>query len=311
MVDFFQRLWGKKTVDNVWQGMWAELAQADDADVLSKMVYWDDKLRYTSHTLPRLENRAMDWLDLGHSNGYIREQALRGLPAAVPNAFCFALLLRRLNDWVPEVRAAAWQKLPLCAAATQPQHVVDALFAIVPHWWAWANLDDEARVEVLTMLCQDDVLQRMISAIQTRRTGAMKRFLAQLGHLPAVDNYLHDLAKNAAQPAVRAKVYEALLSGKMRWFAGWQKMWIDKRYGKYRLAPSLNERALTCSIDHTAILDDAVHDKSPMVRRIAAEAIMRELPNVSAASRRWAEILAADRVPSVAERGQFIVRKIG
>ena len=42
-----------------------------------------------------------------HRNGRVREAALARLSGGLPNPFLFAAVAWRLNDWVPQVRAAA------------------------------------------------------------------------------------------------------------------------------------------------------------------------------------------------------------
>lgn len=49
----------------------------------------------------------------------------------------------------------------------------------------------------------------------------------------------------------------------------------------------------------------ATTDRSPMVRRIAGEMLIKELNNIGDEAFNLANILASDRSPSVAERGRY------
>lgn len=47
---------------------------------------------------------SLRWLDICSADGFRREAALRTLSGGAPGSFLFALVVRRLNDWVPQVR---------------------------------------------------------------------------------------------------------------------------------------------------------------------------------------------------------------
>jgi len=84
----------------------------------------------------------LTWMDLSSGDGFKREKTLRTLSEATPNSFFFILAMRRLNDWVPQVREAAREKLPLLAKKSDPEHVVDALCVTLPHWNSWGRMEE-------------------------------------------------------------------------------------------------------------------------------------------------------------------------
>jgi len=105
---------------------------------LSSFDYWERLIRsefslaLRESTPPKWKvwskpKELLTWLDLISWDGYRREKTLRTLSGAAPNTFFFSLAVRRLNDWVPQVRKAAREKLPDIAIATDPEHVVEAL----------------------------------------------------------------------------------------------------------------------------------------------------------------------------------------
>ena len=83
---------------------------------VAKLEDWERAFRYEIYVEPHSSSKLftlrdrrlpIPWLDLCHGDGYLREKALRSLREGAPNGFLLAMVLRRLNDWVPQVRAAA------------------------------------------------------------------------------------------------------------------------------------------------------------------------------------------------------------
>mgnify|MGYP001800746416 CR=1 FL=1 len=106
---------------------------------VSKLEYWERIFRYEIYIelhsrskLFKLRDRRLliPWLDLCNGDGYLREKALRSLREGAPNGFLFAIVLRRLNDWVPQVRATAREHVPQMAANTKPEYILETLWAI-------------------------------------------------------------------------------------------------------------------------------------------------------------------------------------
>ncbi|MEM6256369.1 MAG: hypothetical protein AAF821_25940 [Cyanobacteria bacterium P01_D01_bin.156] len=88
---------------------------------VTKLEDWERTFRYEIYLEPHSRSKLfrlrehrllIPWLDHCHGNGYLREKALRSLHEGAPNGFLFAMVLRRLNDWVPQVRAAAREHVP-------------------------------------------------------------------------------------------------------------------------------------------------------------------------------------------------------
>src|SRR5690606_3815486 len=81
---------------------------------LSSLDYWERLIRSEFSSALRELNPSklnvwpkpkelITWLDLISWDGYRREKALRALSGPAPNTFFFSLVVRRLNDWVPQV----------------------------------------------------------------------------------------------------------------------------------------------------------------------------------------------------------------
>ena len=87
--------------------------------------------------------RHLTWIDLSSHDGYGRERALRTISGPAPNAFFFALAAKRLNDWVPQVRAAARETVPVLARASDPSRTLYARCCRLGHpgddYWNWTS----------------------------------------------------------------------------------------------------------------------------------------------------------------------------
>lgn len=119
-------------------GDMSALIDVTDQLPLSSFDFWERLIRSEFSLALRESNppkwkvwskpkELVTWLDLISWDGYRREKALRALSGAAPNTFFFSLAVRRLNDWVPEVRKAARDKLPDIARSTNPEYIVGAL----------------------------------------------------------------------------------------------------------------------------------------------------------------------------------------
>ncbi len=250
------------------------------------------------------------WIDLCSGDGIKREKSLRTLTGGAPNSFFFALAIRRLNDWVPQVRKAARETLPLMAKQSDPKHVVDVLCVTLPHWNNWGRLKEADKQVLLEIVSLKEVAHALKSRIISAASGPMTSILTQAGRTEALDRYISEIAQEAIQPAVRAKAYQSLLEGKMVWFEGRKWEWTDIRYCEERLKPILSERSLSVTVPFLETLKSAAIDRSPMVRRVAGDVLIQRLSTIGIESVQLAELLASDSSPSVAERGKFALKKL-
>ena len=251
------------------------------------------------------------WIDICSADGFKREKTLRTLSGAAPNSFFFALAVRRLNDWVPQVRKAAREKLPEIAKNSDPEQVVDVLCAILPYWNSWGRMENADKQVLIDITSIEEVVHSLKSRVISATFGPMTSVLAQAGRAEIIDRYLYEIAQNAIQPSVRAKAYRCLLEKKMVWFAGRKWKWTDKQYCKGRFEPILCDRAISVASPFLETLKLAARDRSPMVRRVAGEMLIRKLKLIGAKSIKLAELLASDSSPSVAKRGRFALDRLG
>lgn len=253
---------------------------------------------------------ALSWLDLCNADGYRRERALRGLSGPAPNRFLLALLIRRLNDWVPEVRNAACEVLPAIAACSDPQIVVDVLFFTLSRWSSWGRIDERGRQVLLQLTAIEQVAERLKNRLIASASGPAAAVFMQAGRGNALDTFLTEFTGLAVQPALRARAYRCQFEGRFVWVAGMAWQWVDKVHGVRRRVPVINERRIDVSRSFPEILRSAMNDGSPMVRRIAAEMLIKALDEMGKDAFNLATILAADTSKSVAERGRFALRAL-
>ena len=248
------------------------------------------------------------WLNLSHPNGRIREQTLHTLPARIPSTLYAILVLLRLNDWAIPVRAAVRCRLADFAAVTDPRHLAAALTHTLRHWTNWRRMQAAERQNALAVLLNDNVVTELVTILARSPAGPMIGLLAQLGQVATIDRHLPHIAAHAIQPGLRAKAYQSLLSGKTTWVAGKEQEWIERRHNLYRWRTHLDSRPLTITVEHDPTLQQAAADRSPIVRRVAADAIIAALPHLGPCEQHLAARLAADPNRSVAERGACILR---
>lgn len=257
-------------------------------------------------------SRLLTWIDLSSHDGHVRERTLRTLSGAAPNSFFLALAVRRLNDWVPQVRAAAREAIPELARGSDPEHVVDVLCALLPAWTAWGRMEDVDKRLMAELMSVERVAELLKRRLISSAAGPMSSVLSQALRAPLLDESLAMIAHEATQPAVRARSYRTLLLRKAVWVEGRRWQWTDVRYCQGRFNNVMGERPLTGRKppDLMALLGSAAADLSAVVRRVAAEALVREMGTLGSTALPLARQLAGDASPSVAERGSFVLQRL-
>lgn len=252
----------------------------------------------------------LTWLDIISWDGHKREESLYALSGAAPNAFFLTLIIRRLNDWVPQVRKAARAVIPLVIKHSEPEHVVEALTVVLLSWDSWGRTEKADKQLILHLIDTEYLAVLFKSKLISSESGPMPSLFSQLGRTSILDKYLDEIADNAIQPYVRAKAFRSLFEGRMAWVQSQEWQWTDKAYGERKLIPVLAERKIEVQTPFLELLNRSAIDNSSIVRQISAEFIIRNIDSLGNQSRVLAENFAADKSSNVAERGQFILRKL-
>lgn len=274
--------------------LWAAERDASEAS----WKFWVRPRRFTS------------WLDLCSHDGRKREAALRVTAGGAPSAFLLALALRRLNDWVPQVRTAARETLPNLASNSEPQDVATALWHLLAHWSAWGRMETAERETIAAIASTDAVSLALGTKIMGATAGPAALVLSQCARSPTFDSWIHEFAQDAAQPAVRARAFRWLFLGRATWVVGHKWRWTDLAYCKGKLDTIVESRDIPTKVPFIKTLRVAMADRSPMVRRVAAEFLIRELPSLGDNALPLAQRTASDTSPSVASRGHFALKQL-
>jgi hypothetical protein len=246
------------------------------------------------------------WLFLFHPNGYVREDALNSIDSPPTSPFFFAALAWRLNDWVAPVRQAAERCAKRVLHRTAPDVAANAALYLLDRRLVWSRWSDEPKA-LDTIFGQEDVIAALASQLQKSSTGPLATCLRNTLRYPNIDEHLPRLAAAAVQPLVRAVAYQCLVFGKASWAVGFEWAWIDKVYGLRKRAPVLETRDVKKIGTAADFIREAAHDKSPFVRRVAADALIAarsQLPDEAALIAH----LANDQSSAVRSRADFMLR---
>lgn len=275
-----------------------QVAEYATATAVAAWKVWARPRRFTS------------WLDLCSHDGRRREAALRVTVGGAPNAFLLALALRRLNDWVPEVRRAARETLPDMASNSAPDDVAHVLWNLFAHWSTWGRMEPADRDAVVAMAAIEPVSQALRSKIMGATAGPAAFVLSQCARSNAFDGWLKEFAQGALQPAVRVRALRWLFFGRVTWVVGHQWRWTDLAYCKGKLEPVFESRDLAAKEPFRVTHGVAMADRSTLVRRVAAEFLIRELPALGDDALALAQRTAGDPSPSVAALGAFALKQL-
>lgn len=258
---------------------------------LGRMEYWERFVRKqydqaltnssSRHWLFwRNNNPSITLLDLASWDGLRRERALKSVNSDLPNRFFMALAIRRLNDWVPQVRLAASKLMSQLLAHPDPASVADVIFFTFCHWSSWQRIDDTDRNAVFNVLANPRITEYFISILINSSAGPLVSVLSELGRSSVIDNQLEEIARQAVQPWVRAKAYRSLLERRITWVEGRKWQWTDRRYNEGKMIAVVVDRELTITVPFLSTLYTAANDRSSIVRRVAAEMLIKNLESV-------------------------------
>jgi hypothetical protein len=246
------------------------------------------------------------WLFLFHPNGHAREAALDTIHTPPSSPFFLSALVWRLNDWAKPVRLAAER----CFQRAQQQIAADVAASAAPYlldrrhkWGRWGT---EAGL-LDSIFGRKDVLAMFAQFIQQEANGSIGKYLRHVLQYPAIDEYLPMLAASAIQPQVRAIAYQCLLTNSAAWSIGSEWQWIDKIYNIRKRVPKFDRRILSGSSARPDLYWQAARDRSVIVRRAVADAMIAAHAPVPDAERLIAH-LAQDKNPSVRSRADFLRR---
>lgn len=307
---------GSKVVSDM-----SALISATSSLPLTKLDYWERLIRNEFYKALevnaqpkwkfwRQPQHFLTWVDLCSWDGHKREKTIRTLSNAAPNTFFFALVLRRLNDWVPQVRIAVREHLPNIANLSNPEHVADGLCLILSNWNSWGRIEQQDKQVLLEIISSKPIADALKRKILNGASGPLPTILSQIGREGTFDNELENFALKAVQPSVRAKAFRCLFEGEMTWVEGYKWKWTDVRFCQGRVMPVIGKRKLTSNVPFINSLRQASDDRSSLVRKISAELLIRELDSLGVEAEILAKKFSKDPSLSVSERGDFALKKL-
>lgn len=267
---------------------------------------WFGRERADPHVLLQ-RTAGLEFIFLFHGNGYLREAALKKIDRAPPSAFYFAAIAYRLNDWVGEVRSAAEDCARRTFGKTDARVVAAYLFLICAH--SWQRWGAESTI-LERALSRPDVLPLLVERFKTGNSGPLGTLLRLSMKRPWFDASLRELAMEASLPSVRAVALDALLGGRATWNEGFEWQWIDKSMGLQRRITRIGSREITHADTEAfaALLERGAKDRSPAVRKVAADHIIRNRQHPARIGKALA-ILRSDNNAAVRTRIEFVDRQ--
>ena len=248
-----------------------------------------------------------------HGDGHLREAALHRLASPCSGPASVYALFSRLNDWAIPVRRAAAAAIARCLPITPAPVITPAIKALVPVITTWRRWSHEGPQALDDLLMRRDVAALILSDIlQSREAGVGQMFRA-LSINPWIDQHLDQIACSARQPNLRAMASHAIFSQTVVWPARkMRRIWVDRSMGLYRQEPVFHDRALSVAADRGAMINAAARDRSGMVRRSAADAMiaLRHEAGLALAIETAAHLLTDDPNIGVQRRMQFLRQKL-
>lgn len=235
-------------------------------------------------------------------DGYLREEAAKCF-VPVDTAGRAALLLR-CNDWVENVRVAALSKLRELVPEWTAEELTDLVLFTVDRINEWQR----GGTVVAAALQDHREWQSALRLVLLHETnGPMARLLRKNLRTLDLDYLLPDLAVEARSAFVRAVATETILEGCARWHAATEWQWVDKVYGLRRRVQKWDKRTVPIATTvQNEVLAAAARDTSAVVRKLAAEHLIRE--GIEAHQATY-QLLANDTSNRVRDRMDFCTRK--
>ena len=253
---------------------------------------------------------ALSHLYIFHGDGHLREAALKCMIEPPDSPFVFAAVTYRLNDWVEQVRDAAYE----CASRLFPKAsantVADAsffLFTQIQHLGRWGARE---RQILESALYRRDVMEALTFLLMQRPTGRVATVMRYALSKHGLDHALPRLARMASLPHVRAIAYETLIFRRAQWVVGHQHEWIDKSYGNRRRVPRFDRRTVNHYLNIENLIADAARDRAVAVRKISARGLIDLRHELSSEMTEIGRLLSEDKSSSVRSRAQFYLKNL-
>lgn len=235
-------------------------------------------------------------------DGYLREAVITLVDPQDDAAR--AVLLLRCNDWVAQVRKAALVRVK----ALLPGWSLEEISALAPFALRKQSLWRRGGEKVLVELERQPQWSKAVMQMFLNETnGPLARLLrdALKEERDGID--LPQLAAQARSAHVRAAAVQSLLEGQVTWLNRVEWVCSDRVYSRRRKVLHFGRRPMKLDRRSQAlVMRQAVTDRSAMVRKLAADHVIRQGPEAYPEA---TERLRGDKSPAVRERMDFAKRK--
>lgn len=251
----------------------------------------------------------LERLYLFHRSGYAREAALDGLDTPPATPFWHAAIVLRLNDWVPEVRAAALRCTTRMLRRTPPAIAAASLAALAPRlddWTRWGPAEKDAVAEALDDPDVRRAFVDLLTGSELRKPTAVLRWALRGATL---DGELIAIYRAAGSSQVRAAALSVLIAGSASWPIGYGWEWAGNSSRSRKRVPRLQTRPVAQACNVADLIREGVADRSALVRRAAVAGLLRQYRSIPDALC-IAERLVTDRSSAVRWRAAYIVGRL-
>ena len=246
-----------------------------------------------------------------HGDGRIREHALRNLGGPLPSPANVFAVLRRLNDWVPQVRNAARDAALRSLPETSASVIVPALKSLLPGVSSWLRWEESGREIFGAVLRRADVAEALLATVISSREPKLGLVFRELSRSQSIDPQLERVWREARLPHIRAMALGALLCGKVTLPSHeTRRVWIDRSLDRYRIEPVFLSRDVTVRPDRLALIAEAARDRMAIIRKRAADGLvlLRNDPDLRPHLEQTARRLENDSNMGVRERVAFFLK---
>ena len=253
--------------------------------------------------------RSVPVFDLFNPSGYRRELAVRGLSSAT-SPLLLAIFIRRLNDWVPQVRDAARVSTHSLTSKCSPVVVAEALWMLIPFRSTWERLTTVDTFAFDAILNSNDVFDSLCARIQRESAGPMLQILQHITKFEKTDCKLQELATLAISPHVRRVALKSLIEGRVEWIAGWSWRWIDKVYNRKERVPVVRTRLIDAPVPYDEALQLAASDRSVIVRRLVTTILISRRGVLSSFEIGIVKKMLCDKNQILVDKAKFIIQQV-
>lgn len=256
-----------------------------------------------------IENSDIAAVYLFHGDGFVREAALNALASPITHSVVAYGLIRRLNDWSPNVRSAARRALSRCFGQSEPSVLVPAIWVVLRDGAEWGRWKQGYAGLINEIMQHPQLAQRLVLRLQSETRAGTSTIFQALCQNPKIDGFLGGIALSAHQPHLRAGALRCIAMDKVVWPLGRsRKAWIDKSLGQYKMVADYGSRPLSVDFDLAAVLRTALRDRSVVVQKQMLDALSlhRHDPRFLPLIVEILELLSSDTRPPIRSRLAFL-----